>query len=58
MEQEFPLTSPAVDELNVAVMLRLDREYWGIENGMHLRVDVSGQEETSRVRARTSAFNL
>ena len=58
VEQEFLLTSLAVDELNAAEMLQLDREYWGIENGMHLRLDVSGREDKSRVRTRRSAFNL
>ncbi len=58
VEQEFLLTSLAPTELNTVAMLRLDREYWGIENGMHLRLDVSAQEDKSRVRTRTSAFNL
>jgi hypothetical protein len=58
VEQEFLLTSLAAPELNAAAMLQLDREYWGIEAGMHLRLDVSGQEDKSRVCTRTSAFNL
>lgn len=58
VEQEFLLTSLSADELSALDMLQLDRKYWGIENGMHLRLDVSGQEDKSRVRTRNSAFNL
>lgn len=58
VEIEFLLTSLTGDELKAAPMLQLDREYWGIENGLHLRLDVSGQEDKSRVRTRRSAFNL
>jgi hypothetical protein len=58
VEQEFLLTSIAAEELDVTAMLKLDREYWGIEAGMHQRLDVSGLEDKSRVRTRTSAFNL
>jgi len=58
VEIEFLLTSLTSAELTAASMLRLDREYWGIENGLHLRLDVSGQEDKSRVRTRRSAFNL
>lgn len=58
VEQEFLLTSLAPPELNAAAMLQLDREYWGIENGLHLRLDVTGPEDKSRVRTRTAAFTL
>ena len=39
-------------------MLQADRRYWGIETGLHLRLDVSAGEDRSRVRHRTSALNL
>ena len=39
-------------------MLQADRDYWGIETGLHLRLDVSAGEDRSRVRHRTSALNL
>lgn len=39
-------------------MLQTDREYWGIENGLHLRLDVTGGEDRSRVRNPVSALNL
>jgi hypothetical protein len=58
VEIEFLLTSLTSEELTPTAMLQLDREYWGIENGLHLRLDVSGQEDKSRVRTRRSAFNL
>ena len=58
VELEFLLTSLPAAQLDVTAMLRLDREYWGIENGLHLRLDGAGQEDKSRVRSRRSAFNL
>jgi len=39
-------------------MLQADRGYWGIETGLHLRLDVSAGEDRSRVSNRTSALNL
>ena len=34
------------------------RLYWGIENGLHQRLDVSAQEDASRVRNRNSLLIL
>lgn len=39
-------------------MFDADRRYWGIENGLHLRLDVTGGEDRSRLRNPTSALNL
>lgn len=39
-------------------MFDADRWYWGIENGLHLRLDVSGGEDRSRVRHPRSLLNL
>ncbi|MEK7994534.1 MAG: hypothetical protein AAB403_12085 [Planctomycetota bacterium] len=39
-------------------MLQADRAYWGIENGLHLRLDVTGGEDRSRVRHPVSVLNL
>jgi predicted transposase YbfD/YdcC len=39
-------------------MIETDRSYWGIETGLHLRLDVTAGEDRSRVRHRTSALNL
>lgn len=58
VEREYLLASLSPQQLSVRQMLQWDRQYWGIENGMHLRLDVSGQEDKSRVRNRRAAFNL
>jgi len=39
-------------------MYQADRRYWGIENGLHLRLDVSAGEDRSRVRHRQATLNL
>jgi len=39
-------------------MFDADRGYWGIENGLHLRLDVTAGEDRSRVRHPTSVLNL
>ena len=39
-------------------MLKADREYWGIENDLHLRLDVTAGEDLSRVRHPVAALNL
>lgn len=58
VECEYLLTSLSQRELDAAAMLKLDRDYWGIESGLHQRLDVSSQEDKSRVRNPKSAFNL
>jgi hypothetical protein len=58
VELEFLLTSLAQHQLDAVSMLQVDRRYWGIENGLHLRLDGAGQEDKSRVRSRRAAFNL
>ena len=44
--------------MSAVQMLAADRQYWGIETGLHLRLDVIAGEDRSRVRNRTSALNL
>lgn len=39
-------------------MFDADRGYWGIENGLHLRLDVTAGEDRSRVRNPVSVLNL
>lgn len=39
-------------------MLTADRDYWGIENGLHQRLDVIAGEDRSRVRHSNAALNL
>jgi hypothetical protein len=44
--------------MNAEQMLAADRKYWGIENGLHQRLDVIAGEDRSRVRHRNAALNL
>jgi predicted transposase YbfD/YdcC len=39
-------------------MLQANRQYWGIETGLPLRLEVIAGEDRSRVRNRNSALNL
>lgn len=39
-------------------MYTADRRYWAIENGLHLRLDVTAGEDRSRVRTPRAVFNL
>jgi hypothetical protein len=58
VEREYLLTSIPPEKMTAAAMLALDRDYWGIESGLHQRLDISAQEDRSRVRTRRAAFNL
>ena len=44
--------------MSAQALCEADRRYWGIENGLHLRLDVTAGEDRSRVRHPTSALNL
>lgn len=44
--------------MNARQILEADRKYWGIENGLHQRLDVIAGEDRSRVRHRNAALNL
>jgi len=44
--------------MNAEQMLKADRRYWGIETGLHLRLDVIAGEDRSRVRTRNAVMNL
>jgi predicted transposase YbfD/YdcC len=55
IELEWLLSSIS---MQTEYMLKADRDYWGIENGLHLRLDVTGGEDRSRVRNPVSALNL
>jgi len=57
-EEVFLLSSRGPDEYDAATMLRDKRGYWGIENGLHQRLDCSAYEDKSRVRNFNSAWNL
>jgi predicted transposase YbfD/YdcC len=58
VELEWLISSRPTAALSVAQMLVADREYWGIENGLHLRLDVTAGEDRSRVRHPRAALNL
>jgi len=58
VECEYLLTSLSQSQLDAQAMLRLDREYWGIESGLHQRLDISTHEVKSRVRTPKAPFNL
>jgi predicted transposase YbfD/YdcC len=58
IETEFLLSSVPAAKLDAQQMLRSDRDYWGIETGFHLRLDVIAGEDRSRVRNRSSTLNL
>jgi hypothetical protein len=58
IETEYLITSCPSPALPPVAFLQADRDYWGIECGFHLRLDVSAGEDRSRVRHRTSALNL
>jgi hypothetical protein len=47
-----------VRTLSAEQMFAADRRYWGIENGLHLRLDVSAGEDRSRVRTPAAVLNL
>jgi hypothetical protein len=57
-EIEFLLTSRTKEQMNAEQMIEADRKYWGIENGLHQRLDVIAGEDRSRVRQRNAALNL
>jgi predicted transposase YbfD/YdcC len=55
---EYLLTSRSPEQMSPQQMLAMDRRYWGIETGLHLRLDVIAREDCSRVRLPTAALNL
>ena len=57
-EEVFLLSSRSPDEYDASTMLKDKRGYWGIENGLHQRLDCSAYEDKSRVRNFNSAWNL
>ena len=58
IESEFLVCSRSADALGLAQLLQADRDYWAIESGLHQRLDVSADEDKSRVRTPASAFHL
>ena len=58
IETEYLLSSRPAAQMNAEQMLKADRRYWGIETGLHLRLDVIAGEDRSRVRNRNAVMNL
>ena len=58
LEQEWLITSRPPAAMSAAAMYLADRRYWGIENGLPLRLDVTAHEDLSRVRLPVAALNL
>lgn len=49
-EIEYLVTSRAAPGFDAEQFLNMDRAYWGIESGLHQRLDCSGFEDRLRVR--------
>jgi len=49
-EVEYLVSSRPAEALPTEQVLNLDRDYWGIESGLHQRLDCSGFEDRVRVR--------
>lgn len=58
IETEFLLLSLPKAQCTPRCMLKMDREYWGIEADLHHRLDISALEDRSRVRLPTAVLNL
>jgi hypothetical protein len=50
LEVECLVTSRAAEQLSPEEFLNTDRQYWGVESGLHQRLDCSGFEDRLRVR--------
>jgi len=50
-EEVALITSAPAQRLNATEWLRLNRQAWGIENGLHLRLDVSYNDDRCRVQS-------
>ena len=50
------ITSLPPAELSAARWLERNRQHWGIENGLHARLDVSRRDDQSRLRNRNAVW--
>ena len=57
-ETVWLLTSREPHRLNASEWLHANRQYWGIEGGLHQRLDVSTREDDCRVRNRNGVWLL
>jgi len=58
IETDWLICSRSSSEFSARQMADADRWHWGIENGLHLRLDVTAGEDRSRVSTPTSVLNL
>jgi hypothetical protein len=49
-EVEYLVTSRCAKQLAAEAFLHMDRDYWGVESGLHQRLDCSAFEDRLRVR--------
>lgn len=54
----YGLTSLSPEKASPKQLLRLTRAYWGIENGLHYRRDVTLQEDATRLTVGNAGHNL
>ena len=50
------LTSLPAAQLAADRWLQLNRDHWGVENGLHARLDLSRRDDQCRVRARNGVW--
>jgi predicted transposase YbfD/YdcC len=58
IETDWLICSRSTSEFSAIQVAQADRWHWGIENGLHLRLDVTAGEDRSRVSTPTSVLNL
>ena len=58
LEVEYLVTSRVASQLSPEEFLNSDRDYWGVENGLHQRLDCSGFEDRLRVRHKGAVHML
>ncbi len=57
-ETVWLLTSREPERLNATQWLQANRNYWGVEGGLHQRLDASTNEDQCRVRNRNAVWVL
>ena len=57
-ETVWVLTSRGPGQMNAEQWLQAQRDYWGIEAGLHQSLDVSANEDRCRVRTRNAVWVL
>ena len=57
-EEVVLVTSAPPERLGPALWLKLNRQGWGIENGLHQRLDVSYNDDRCRVRSNSGIWML